>query len=347
MDPISQGALGAVAAASVAGREDVRKATLVGWVAGMLADADVFIRSEADPLLTIEYHRHFTHSLMFVPVGALVCAAFFWLVTRRWWKPSFGRLYLFSFLGYATAGLLDACTSYGTQLWWPFSDERVAWHIISIVDPLFTGMLLVLILGGLIRRRAVWMRAALVFVVCYLGFGVVQRERTEGLQVKLAAERGHEGIGRATVKPTIGNLVLWRSIYEYEGEYWVDGIRTGVLGEPVIYEGVRVPVLRVEDLQARVPEGSVLWDDLERFDHFSDGHLAWHPNHEGVLGDLRYGALPQSVKPLWGIRVDWDSVDERVPFEGFREFGEAERGEFGRMLRGEELTRSRGATEGE
>ncbi|MEM8955810.1 MAG: metal-dependent hydrolase [Verrucomicrobiota bacterium] len=347
MDPISQGALGAVTAASAAGRENVRKATLVGWVAGMLPDADVFIRSAADPLLTIQYHRHFTHSFLFVPVGALVCAVVFWILTRRWWKLSFGRLYLFSFLGYATAGLLDACTSYGTQLWWPFSDERVAWHVISIVDPIFTGMMLILIVGGLIWRRAVWMRVAVVFVICYIGLGFVQRERTEALQLALAAERGHEGIERATVKPTIGNLVLWRSIYEYGEEYWVDGIRTGVFGKPSIYEGVQVPVLRLEDLQARVPEESVLWGDLERFDHFSDGHLMWHPDHEGVLGDLRYGVLPQSVKPLWGIRVDWEAVDEHVPFEGFRDVGEVERGDLLRMLWGEELTWRRGDAEAE
>ena len=41
-------------------------------------------------------------------------------------------------MGYATHGLLDSCTSYGTQLFWPFSDVRVAWDTMSIVDPLFT-----------------------------------------------------------------------------------------------------------------------------------------------------------------------------------------------------------------
>ena len=125
MDPISQGALGAVAGASCADRETIRKATLVSWAAGMLADADIFISSGSDPLLNIEYHRHFSHSLMFIPAGALLCAVVFWLLTRKWWRLSFRKLYLFSFAGYATAGLLDACTSYGTRLFWPFSDVLV------------------------------------------------------------------------------------------------------------------------------------------------------------------------------------------------------------------------------
>ena len=47
-------------------------AALVGAVAGMTADLDVLIRSSADPLLNLEYHRHFSHSLLFVPLGALL-----------------------------------------------------------------------------------------------------------------------------------------------------------------------------------------------------------------------------------------------------------------------------------
>jgi inner membrane protein len=167
----------------------------------------------------------------------------------------------------------------------------------------------------------------------------VQNGRTMRLQGELAASRGHEVIERATVKPTIGNQVLWRSIYEYEGRYYVDGIRTGLLGEPVIYEGVAVPVLTLEELMEELPPESVLAGDLARFDHFSDGYLAWHPEEAGVIGDLRYGALPQSVNPMWGIRVDREKADEHVPFEAFREIGEAERVELMRMLKGKGIER--------
>jgi len=45
------------------------------FFAGLLADSDVLIHSSSDPLLTIEYHRHFTHSVFFVPIGVLLAAA--------------------------------------------------------------------------------------------------------------------------------------------------------------------------------------------------------------------------------------------------------------------------------
>ena len=60
---------------------------------------------------------------------------------------------------FATHALLDAFTGYGTQLWLPFSNQRVAWHGLSIIDPLFTVPLLLALLagaaGGWRRRRSV------------------------------------------------------------------------------------------------------------------------------------------------------------------------------------------------
>jgi len=337
MDPISQGALGAVAAATCSDRTNLRKAVLVGWAAGMLADADIFISSESDPLLNIEYHRHFTHSLIFIPLGALLCAGFFWLITRRYWRLPFRRLYLFSLAGYATAGLLDACTSYGTRLLWPFSDMRVAWNIISIIDPVFTGTLLVLIVIGLVKKRPPWLRVGLALACCYLAFGVIQRERTSDLQAELAGRRGHTPVGQATVKPSIGNLLLWRSVYEYDGRFYVDAIRTGIFRKERIYEGRAVRVVTLEDLRAELPAESRLAKDIGRFDHFSDGYLAIHPTQADVVGDLRYAVLPQSVKPLWGIRIDRSKVDEHVPFENFREVTKEERTSLLRMLKGQDL----------
>ena len=130
MDPLTQGLLGASAAQNLSPprRYAVAAATL-GFLSGMAADLDVLIRSPHDSLLFLEFHRQFTHSLVFIPVGALLCAAVLRLFFRRRWPMSFGRSALFCGAGYATHALLDACTTYGTQLLWPFSDTRIAWNI--------------------------------------------------------------------------------------------------------------------------------------------------------------------------------------------------------------------------
>ncbi len=337
MDPVSQGALGALAGVSVVHNRNVRRAALIGWTAGMLPDADVFISSQTDPLLNLEYHRHFSHALIVIPIGALVCALVFWLLTRRWGKWSFRTVYWVSLAGFATAGLLDACTSYGTRLYWPFSDQRVAWNIISIVDPIFTGGMLGALTIALIKKRTLWARGALIFVGAYLALGLVQRERTQNVQRQLAETRGHSSYTRATVKPSIGNQWLWRSVYQHGDRFYVDAIRTGLLTEPRVYEGEAVPVLTLPALREDLPETSVLVGDLERFNHFSDHYLAWHPDHADVIGDLRYAVLPDSVKPLWGIRINRDNPTQHAVFETFRNISPEERKTFLRMLRGKEL----------
>ncbi len=336
MDPISQGALGAIAAASVALPEKVRQATLVGWAAGMLADADIFIRSESDPLMNIEYHRHFSHSLLFIPVGGLIAALVFWMLFRR--RVAFRELFLYAVVGYATGGLLDACTSYGTRLLWPFSDMRVAWNIISIIDPVFTGTILVLIAVGVWRKSVKASRVAWGFALFYFAFGFVQNHRAMNVLEGLAENRGHETASRFTAKPSIGSLVLWRGIYEYGDRIYVDAIRVSYVGgEAKVYPGTSVEKVEVAEERALIGDGSVLAYDIERFDHFSDGYLSRHPEDPLVLGDARYALMPDSVYPLWGIEVDATRADEHAPFISFRSADQRQVDRLWLMMRGEEL----------
>ena len=136
MDPVSQAAIGASFSQSITKNTNIKIATFLGCVAGMAPDLDVLISSKTDPLLFLEFHRQFTHSLFFIPIGSLIVAAFFYPIFKRY--CSFKAGYLYCFLGYASHGLLDACTTYGTQLFWPLSSSRHAWNNISIIDPLFT-----------------------------------------------------------------------------------------------------------------------------------------------------------------------------------------------------------------
>ena len=161
MDPLTQTALGALVAQACARRDRQGRAALAGGLGGMLPDADVLIRSASDPLLFLEYHRHFTHALAFVPVGALVAGTLAWLLGRGRW--AWRELWLYAALGWLTHGPLDACTSYGTHLAWPFDEGRVAWGLIAIIDPLFTVPLLVGVGLGLSGRRLrrAWLVVAL------------------------------------------------------------------------------------------------------------------------------------------------------------------------------------------
>jgi inner membrane protein len=338
MDPLSQAVLGAALPQSfVRSKPSLRWAGAAGALAGMAPDLDVLIRSDGDPLLAIEYHRHFTHSLAFVPFGGLICAAALWPFFRRH-GARFRDLALWCVLGLGTHGLLDACTSYGTQLLWPFSNMRVAWNNVAIVDPAFTLPLLLLTLLAAWTGRTALARIGMIWALAYLGLGVVQRDRAEGVVRELARERGHEP-ARLTVKPTVGNLLLFRGIYEAGGRYWVDAVRVGLSGTRA-YPGGSIEAFDTAKVLDSIPKDSRLYKDLSRFDWFSDRYLSMDPRDPRVLGDLRFSLLPDSLDPLWGLRVDVNDPSAPTSFENFRLTSPEAWRHFGTLLRGLDLAPS-------
>lgn len=330
MDPISQGLLGASASqAVVSDRSKIRWVFLLGLLSGMAPDLDVLIRSEQDPLLFLDYHRQFSHSLVFIPVGGLICAVALFYFVRS--QLSFRQTWFYASLGYATHGLLDACTSYGTQLFWPFSDLRVAWNYVSVIDPLFTVPMLVLVLLALVRSRRLFAVLALFYAVAYIGLGLWQGQRAETALKQLASERGHV-IQKSTVKPTFGNLLLWKLVYEHEDIYFVDAVR--LWGEPDFIHGESVKKLELESGLPWLVENSVHAKDIERFRHFSADYLALHPGNQNVVVDVRYSMLPNRIEPLWGISLTPEEQDRHVQFVTMRRFDKQTRRDFLNMLMG-------------
>lgn len=330
MDIITQGLLGVAAAQASASSQTMRRATFIGAVAGLLADADTLIRSSTDPLLVLEYHRHFSHALLFIPIGALMASGLCKLVLRK--RMPFSHIYGFAFLGYALSGVLDACTSYGTHLLWPFIDGRIAWNIIAIVDPLFTGVLLVSVFITYRTKRRRWARVGLLLCLAYLMLGWMQRNRAQVAMQSQAAARGHT-IEAYQVKPTLGNLVLWRATYRANGHFYVDAIRVG-WGAPRVYEGETIGALKLGEAFPTLERTSTMYEDIQRFNRFSNGFLALSPLDSTVVGDVRYALTPRSVTPLWGIAIDVAQPNQHARYLTFRNLDTASRQEFVDMLVG-------------
>jgi len=304
---------------------------VIGALSALLADADVFISSRADPLLFIEYHRHFTHSLLFIPAGGLIAAGIFWIFLGK--RLPFGRILFFAILGYATAAPLDACTSYGTCLLWPFSGMRVAFDIISIIDPVFTLALLVAVAIAVKKRSARAARIGVVFCLVYLLLGAWQHERARRGQIELARSRNHT-IERARVMPSFGNLLLWRSVYETNGALHADAIRVGLLGGRAVYPGESRGLFRPGDLDPEVPADSLLRRDVSRFSFFADGLLVIVPGDPPVAADFRYSLLPNGTGSHWGIEIDRDRPGRHTPFVRYGRFTRERWNRFWAMVRG-------------
>ena len=290
MDPLSQGVLGATWALVGDRSGNLKRAAWMGALGGVLADADILIRSSSDSLLGLDFHRHFTHSLFF-----------------------------------------------GTHLLWPFSDARISWSVISIIDPLYTGVLLA---GAFLayrtgRKKPVWIAAGISML--YLGLGAVQSHRAGAELERLAESRGHV-VERMDVRPSFGNNILFRAYYEAKGAYHVDAIRVGWFSAPKVYPGGTIAILDREAFAKEFALSDRKRRDIERFAHFSDDYLVRHPRHPSVIGDFRYAAVPYAIDPMWGIDVAATPADAHVLFQHLDRSGTPEgRSGFWRMLRGKPL----------
>ena len=300
MDPLTQGTLGAALPQATANKRLAGSAALLGFLAGMAPDLDVLIRSPSDPLLFLEYHRHFTHALIFIPLGGAICALVLHVLLGRRRGLSLGQSWLFCTLGYGTHALLDACTTYGTMLLWPFSDQRFAWNTISVIDPLFTLPLLMAVILAAIWRKPVWARYGLAWAALYMGMGLLQRDAAEAMGYELATQRGHEPL-RLEAKPSFANILVWKTVYETEDRYYVDAVRATI--RPRVYAGSSVEKLVLQrdmpwlDLQSQQAR------DVERFRWFSNGYIARDPVYSNRVIDIRYSLLPNQIDPLWSIEL--------------------------------------------
>ena len=207
---------------------------------------------------------------------------------------------MFCFFGYATHGLLDACTSYGTQLFWPFSDERIAWNNISIIDPLLTLPIIIFIIFTILKRKKWIALLGVAYIFLYLGIGLLQNNRAEEAGRFLAKERGH-GSAKLTVKPSFGNLILWKVIYEDNGFYYVDAVR--LLSQKEYCLGTKIKKLNISSDFPGLDRNSQQFKDIKRFNWFSQGYLGIGMD-KSIITDVRYSAVPNEVDGLWGIKID-------------------------------------------
>ena len=155
MDTITHGIAGALIGKAAFGGSDlfppipVDKRRIITWsltLGAIFPDADVFrdLLSH-DQLLLLTWHRSITHSLLCLPVWAVLLAVLTQVVARwrKWNAPPLTALVGIYAVGVLSHILLDLATSFGTMIWSPLDWSRPAWDILFIVDFTFTAILLV------------------------------------------------------------------------------------------------------------------------------------------------------------------------------------------------------------
>src|SRR5277367_4077474 len=155
MDTITHGIAGALIGKAVFHGEDLfaskpmNRARIITWTVmfgAIFPDSDI-LRDwfSNNQMLILTWHRSFTHSLVCMPIFALLLAAITRLFARwrKWDAPSFAALTGLYAIGILSHIFLDLVTTFGTMIWSPLDRSRPAWDILFIVDFTFAAILLI------------------------------------------------------------------------------------------------------------------------------------------------------------------------------------------------------------
>jgi inner membrane protein len=160
----------------------------VGFLAGAFPDVD-FVLGYISPVVYLTGHRGVTHSLLLLPLWALLLA---WIFSKLYGSKPTWKAYLGVCLMAIGIHILgDVITSFGTMVWAPFSDDRVGWNTTFIIDLWFTSIIAAGLLASLVFRRSrIPAQAGLAVLAGYVGFQALLHQNAVDFGEQFARDKG-------------------------------------------------------------------------------------------------------------------------------------------------------------
>ena len=287
MDSVSQLALGAVVGDAVLGDKVGNRALLWGAVVGTIPDLDVVFYPLMDEVSQLGWHRGISHSLLFNGALALFLGWALYRINGR--RASQKHWTILSLACLLSGVLLDCFTVYGTQVFQPFSDYQVGFNNISIIDPLFTvPLLLVIVIALFLRRsrltRRVVILTGLALSTVYMAVTFVIKFHAESV-VEESLERQGISYGRLMTAPTLFNSVLWRATAEVSDGFYVGYYSLFDTRSEIDFRHISSNEILLADIRHSRAVKQLLW--------FSDGWFTVRESSDGslVFSDLRFGEI--------------------------------------------------------
>ncbi|MFA6234300.1 MAG: metal-dependent hydrolase [Bacteroidota bacterium] len=283
MDFVTQVTLGAAVGQAVMHRDLGIKAVLWGMLIGALPDLDVLANPLLDPVTQLTWHRGISHSILLTLVLTPLLG---WLIARvHQGQITVEKSALFVFLALGTHILIDLFTTYGTQVFAPFSDYPASFNTLFIIDPLYTLPLLIFLLLSLLpgETRAKLFRNAIgiilssayVLVALLFKFSMLSSFERE-------LERQHIPVQRMITTATPFNTMLWRCMAETSDGYYI-GYRS-------IFDSHHDVLFWFVPRNEQLLEPFEGQRALETLKWFSDGWYSVEKDEHGLhFHDLRFG----------------------------------------------------------
>ena len=315
MDTLTHALSGALLARATAPRRQtdetlpLRRRVFVGALAAAFPDLD-FVTSYLSPLAYLYHHRGITHSLLMLPVWAVLLSFIFALIWRR--KPSW-RAYLgITASGVAAHIVGDLITSFGTMIFAPLSDARFALSATFIIDLWFTGIILAgLLASATWRSSRVPAAIGLAALAGYVGLQVLLRQQAIDFGEEYARAQGIQQ-AMVTAQPRPVSPFNWTVVVEDPERYrfaHINLIRKHVPAAP----DERAGFVDLLDAAYR-PRGKAEWVSVERYGaRPEDAALAREAFTQPGFGFFRWFAAYPAV-----LAVDGGNPERCVWFHDLR-----------------------------
>lgn len=320
MDSLTQIVLGAAVGEAVLGKKIGNKAMLYGAIAGTIPDLDVFVNSFTDTVSALEIHRGVTHSILF---SIFFAPIFGWLVSRfERYKNVTDWSWLF-FWCLLTHPLLDAFTTWGTQLFWPLN-IRVAFKTIFVIDPLYTVPFMVFLILAMFqnrtsKKRRFYNNMGLVFSTGYLAITLLLKWYTY-TKFEEALKEQDIAYTQIDTRPSPMNTILWSANVATEDAFLI-GSYSLFDSQPIVFNSYPKNHELIADFADH--------DKMRRMISISkQWYLITKKNDALYFNDLRFGLLsmePDAQDFVFQYKVETNTNGELYFTETQKDRGDAEK----------------------
>ncbi len=295
MDSLTHIVLGAATGGAVLEKKVGNKALFWGAIAGSLPDFDSIITPLFEPVQALFLHRGFSHSILFAFIAAPLLG---WIISKIHKDKFFKHWTVLSLISILTHSLLDILNTYGTATLAPFSQARLSFDAIGIIDffllvPIVVLMVLLIKKPKYSRGRRLLSYSILGYVFLFISMATLNKLHIESKAKEQLAQHSIE-YSRLKSAPLPVTNFLWLVVAEDSSGY-----HFGYIGNFDKHDTEFHYVKRNADLLDGIKNN----EKILKLIRFTDGYYTVNKKDDNSLWlyDLRYGSMAFKDTQGWYV----------------------------------------------
>ncbi|MFP4556695.1 MAG: metal-dependent hydrolase [Bacteroidales bacterium] len=295
MDSLTHIVIGAATGGAILEKKVGNKALFWGAIAGSLPDFDSILTPFFEPVQALFFHRGFSHSILFAIIAAPILG---WIISKIHKDQHFRQWTMLSLISILTHSLLDILNTYGTATLSPFSQARLSFDAIGIIDvflmvPIVVLMILLIKKPKYSRGRQLLSFTILGYAFLFITFAIINKFHIENRAKEQLANLNIE-YSRLKTSPLPVTNFLWLVIAEDSAGY-----HFGYIGNFDKHNTEFNYVRRNAELLKELNNN----EKITQLVRFTDGYYTVNRKKDNSLWlyDLRYGSMAFNDEQDWYV----------------------------------------------